>query len=842
MRAMGIAIKVVGNENDQAQIELVKDIGMKIIEKCDGLPLAVKVMGGFLRQKRISRRDWEVVLNDSIWSLSQMREELNYAIYLSYEDLHPCLKSCFLHFAILPKSKLFSIDDLVGMWISEGFVHGTSRDLEEIGRDYYDELIQRNLIVPDKRSYDQEFCSMHDVIRSFAQYVARNEALVAHNSEIDICGKLMNSQKFIQLSLLETRGLELGKLEWCSIQAQTTLRTLISVGHIKIKTGDSLLAFSNLRTLHVQDANCNALAESLDQLKHLRYLCLGRTNTSRLPENIDKMKFLQHVSLACCEGLMKLPTSISKLQQLRYLDICGTSIKYIPRGFCGLTSLRKLQGFPAHMEGDWCSLEELGPLSHLTRLHIYGLKNVSSSEYAVKARLREKVYLRFLSLGCTYRLSFNGWSARPDEGISENDQRRVEEVFDELCPPLGLETLVINGYLGQRLPKWMASTSVVQLGSLRTLCMHDMDFCTEFPTGLCQLPCLELLRIVLAPAIKRVGSEFLQIKYSCRNRSHVGVSFPKLQKLIFDELHEWVKWEWDEKLKAMPILEEFRLAKCKLRHLPPGLSFNARALKKISIYQVKHLKSLENFTCVVDLEVIECTDMERISNLPKLHNLVITECPKMKVLEGVHALQRLKLEDYDMETIPGYVKEIKPRHLMVDCTVWVLCSIAAGKTGPEWDKFSHIQHVKAYANDNSHPKKLYVLYRRDPFCLETNISRYAIAQDRKARAWFRYMATCTIEDEWPIRQHQHGHGDKRFPLCLRFSQMVLLASEKFHQSSIVYRCASHSASFLWFRHQELPHEEQDGNELYFYASFVEAQQYKEDSLHSRDRRGGNVAL
>ena len=133
-----------------------------------------------------------------------------------------------------------------------------------MGKEYYDELMQRNLIEHDIRYAEKVVSNMHDVVRSFTQYLARNEALVAQNKETDIADKI-NSQKFFRLSL-ETRGLESDELEWYSIQAQTSLRTLFSVGPIKIQPGDSLLAFSNLWTLHVEDANFDALVESLNQL------------------------------------------------------------------------------------------------------------------------------------------------------------------------------------------------------------------------------------------------------------------------------------------------------------------------------------------------------------------------------------------------------------------------------------------------------------------------------------------------------------------------------------------------------------------------------------------------
>jgi Leucine-rich repeat (LRR) protein len=281
---------------------------------------------------------------------------------------------------------------------------------------------------------------MHDIVRSFAQYVTRDEALVCHNSDIYISDKL-KSEKFIRLSI-EKEGSKTHDFEWCSLQTQKSLRTLISVGHIKIKPGDSLVPFSCLRTLYMESVNFDELGESLYQLKHLRYLSIENSETSVLPENIGKLKFLQYISLFGCKSLVKLPSSIGMLQHLRQLDIRGTSINTIPKGFCGSTCLTTLYGFPAHMDGDWCSLEELGPLSQLVNVGIHFLENVASASFATQARLGEKNRLRLLAMICMSRHQNDELLVKEEEGISEKAKRQIEEVFDELfgelhfcCPP-----------------------------------------------------------------------------------------------------------------------------------------------------------------------------------------------------------------------------------------------------------------------------------------------------------------------------------------------------------------------------------------------------------------------
>lgn len=60
------SLQVLTTEKDEFGIEMLKDVGLKIIEICDGLPLAVKVMGGLLCQREKERRAWQRVLNNAI--------------------------------------------------------------------------------------------------------------------------------------------------------------------------------------------------------------------------------------------------------------------------------------------------------------------------------------------------------------------------------------------------------------------------------------------------------------------------------------------------------------------------------------------------------------------------------------------------------------------------------------------------------------------------------------------------------------------------------------------------------------------------------------------------------
>ncbi|KAF7012422.1 hypothetical protein CFC21_026613 [Triticum aestivum] len=633
--------QVCSTEIDEDHINTLKDIGLKIIQKCGCLPIAIKVMGGLLRERGGLRRDWQHVLDDSKWSTTKMPNDLNHTVYLSYEYMPSYLKQCFLYYSFLPKSRNFHMEQVVAMWISEGFIHGNSGDLEELGRNYYKELVSRNLIEPDKSYVELSVCHMHDVVRSFSQYMTKDEALVAKDGDNDIIAKL-GSQKFLRLSI-ETSESQSVELDWKLLQVHQSARTLISTIQIKMMPGDSLVTFSSLRALHIESADMVVLLESLHQLKHLRYLALVNADISVLPGNIGQIKLLQFLDLFGCTKLVSLPHSIVKLDQLRLLSLPQASM--VPRGFSGLTNMRRLNIFRAHMDGDWGSLDELGPISQLRVLELTELENVSAASFAANARIGEKMHLIRLYLNCTSKLGDDGL-VNEKESVSEEEQQRIEKVFDKLCPPHGVEYLHIYGYFARQLPRWMMSTSMVPLDNLKTIFFYDLACCTQLPNGLCQLPSLHFLQVSRAPCIKHVGTEFMQVG---------AASFPRLNKLIFIGMVEWEEWEWEERVQAMPRLEELVLNKCRLRHVPPGLASNAISLKILCLEHVKNLSYIERFPSVVELTVNDCPNLKRITNLPNVQKVAIMNCPKLKVLECTASLERLVLKDYTIEKLPEYM-------------------------------------------------------------------------------------------------------------------------------------------------------------------------------------------
>ncbi|XP_031249743.1 putative disease resistance RPP13-like protein 1 [Pistacia vera] len=99
----------------------------KVVEKCKGLPLAVKTLAGVLRSKQIDL--WENILTSRMWDSPDAGGILP-VLRLSYFHLPPHLKRCFAYCAIFPKDYEFDKKELGLLWMAEGIIQQSNEQLD----------------------------------------------------------------------------------------------------------------------------------------------------------------------------------------------------------------------------------------------------------------------------------------------------------------------------------------------------------------------------------------------------------------------------------------------------------------------------------------------------------------------------------------------------------------------------------------------------------------------------------------------------------------------------------------------------------------------------------------
>ncbi|XP_078154667.1 putative disease resistance protein RGA3 [Carex rostrata] len=695
----------------ESEIQEFKDIGLQLVEKCDGLPLAIKTIGGVLCTKRKSKVEWQAVLKSNIWSIDGV-QDIHNAFHLSYEDLSSPLKQCFIFCSLFPEDFEFTKMGLIYQWLAEGFLQDKV-DLWDLGNNYYTELLVRNLLEGIDKFYDQTKCKMHDLLWSFARQLGKDENCVLREGQV-----LSRPKGSLKVRRLSVEGNEVNTE---LIKKENGLRTLLLRDKPEIALDYLYKAFSNLRILDLSGSNFSSLPDSLCDLVHLRYLDVSCSKITNLPNSIGNLKYLLYLSLDWCKSLSDVPSSIISLQELKYLSTYGSGVRGLPTGLNKLDKLVKLYGFKPDknsLEG-YSSLESIETLSQLISLTLYSLEKVSDKSRAKMANLRNKHSLQDLKL--VYG------TLSPDEQLFQTNEKKIstEDILNELCPPRCIEIVHIVGYFGSHLPNWLNLSS--DLSNLRYLNIENCA-CFEKLVLLGQLPNLDFLLIKGAYSVVSVGEELLwggiqnrdAITISC----HAKPAFPKLSRLIFEEMLNWKEWQWNKGHVAMPKLKELCIRDCpQLSSLPEGLLHHATSMDYLEIDGADKLIAIENLPSIKEIRIFESQNLERISKFPSISHILIVECPNLIVVESLKALRTMELRDFKMKILPNYLRSTMPHKLRIKCSEELLMKIVSqGENGYEWNKFKHISKVTIYSSEES----FYATYQKTPFCFTTNVGTRSV--------------------------------------------------------------------------------------------------------------------
>ncbi|MQM16000.1 hypothetical protein Taro_048949 [Colocasia esculenta] len=156
----------------------LNEVGLEIVEKCGGLPLAIKAVGGVMFCKPVSVVEWRRIADNFSEELAQGDDFVMASLQLSYDELPTYLKPCFLCFVIYPEDCVILKDQLIHWWIGEGFLPTTSgRSLAETGEDCFMGLLNRCLVETVDRNFNGKIytCKIHDMVRDLVFKTAEKE-------------------------------------------------------------------------------------------------------------------------------------------------------------------------------------------------------------------------------------------------------------------------------------------------------------------------------------------------------------------------------------------------------------------------------------------------------------------------------------------------------------------------------------------------------------------------------------------------------------------------------------------------------------------------------------------
>ncbi|CAM6041043.1 unnamed protein product, partial [Sphagnum compactum] len=458
-----------------------KDICMKIIKACGGLPLSLKVLGSFLCNIK-ELEMWEGALNKlkSGKSLTggNDNEDLWNVLRISYEDLDKQNQNMFLDIACFFGG--LKISTICRAW---------SGDNEHPKFELHN-LRHRSLV----EWTEDGILYIHEQLRDMGQSIAM---------ELPIMNRFIWKSNKSNLSLRKDEVVE--NLQGISLKKCVNLPTLSQIGS---------KGFSNLRLVDLTEASPTIVENFIQgrNLNNVKWLCLKKCMIRKLPSNLFYCLQLQVLDLAQCQSLEEIPSSIGEFNALQELDFDGCSnLKELPSSIDQLNALQEL-----HLRT--CSnLKELpssiGQLNALRELDLSGCFNLKELPSSIG------------QLNALQKLDLSGCFNLKELPSSIGQLNALQELHLPGCSNL------------KELP-----SSIGQLNALQELHLLRCSNLKELPSSIGQLNALQKLNLSRCSNFKELPSSIGQLNAlqkldlsGCFNLKELPSSIDQLNAL--QELH-----------------------------------------------------------------------------------------------------------------------------------------------------------------------------------------------------------------------------------------------------------------------------------------------------------------
>ncbi|XP_027157272.1 putative disease resistance protein RGA3, partial [Coffea eugenioides] len=531
----------------------LQDIGLKIVQRCGGLPLAASVLGGMLHNK--GPNEWQKLESRLQILGGGENSNINEILKLSFDHLpHPSLKKCFAYCSIFPKDFQMERNQLIQLWAAEGFLHSNPIDdmyMKEVGNRYFTILLDSNLFQEaQKDDYGNVLnCKMHDLVHDMVQFISNSKTLRLAESGLKLTG---SSSIDMETSSIQYLALERNRegMPFPSIESFKCITTLFLQGNGSLN--DREMSFFMLRVLNLSALSVKELPKSIGKLTHMRYLDSSRTSIKTLPESLCQLYNLQTLRVKYCDSLTRFPKNFKNLVNLRHFDFFSKdkSSDIMPFEIGQLQFLQTLPFFSIGEERGR-QIGELRTLENLSgQLELRNLELVKSKEEAESANLIGKPNINEL------RLLWN------EIDNSRNNDSEYNQVLEGLQAHQNLKGLIIERFFGTQLSTW--------IGELRRLVKFELRNCRnceELPT-LGSMPFLRFLHLKGLDSLTSIGPSFYG-----RSGVHSGRTsqiplklFPELERLILEKmpnLSEWMETPvHDGTVVVFPVLHVMRIIDC----------------------------------------------------------------------------------------------------------------------------------------------------------------------------------------------------------------------------------------------------------------------------------------